>query len=88
MSRSPEEAVSAPVEALHTAALITAAVALLAGLVLRQTAWVTTGVSLILLLPPLRLATTIMEEARARRYDVAFMGLVVLTILLVSRRIS
>lgn len=88
MSRTPEEAVSRPAEALHLAALITAAAGLLLGLLAGRSNWVTMGVSLLLLLPPLRLATTIIEEVRSRRYDVAFMGAIVLAFLLFSRRIS
>lgn len=88
MSRAPDEAVSQPVEALHALALGTASLGLLAGLLAGQTVWVNTGVSLILLLPPLRLATTIVGEARARRYGVALMGVLVLAFLLFSRRIS
>lgn len=87
MSR-PEQTTSRPIEALHLAALSTAAVGLMLGLAARKAAWVETGVSLILLLPPLRLATSILGEAHARRYGVALMGVVVLTFLLLSRRIS
>lgn len=88
MSRAPEEAASPPVEALHALALATAAVSLLLGLLARQEFWVNTGVSLILLLPPLRLATTIIGEAHARRFRVAVTGIAVLALLLFSRRIS
>lgn len=88
MSRSREETVSLPVEALHTLALSAAALGLLMGLIARQAVWVNLSVSLILLLPPLRLATTVVAEAQARRYTVAFMGVVVLAFLLFSRRIS
>ena len=88
MSRNPEDAGSRPVEALHTLALGVAAVGLFLGLVARKPVWVNTGVSLILLLPPLRLATTVAYEARARRYGVAALGVVVLALLLFSRRIS
>jgi len=88
MSRHPEETASRPVEALHLLALATAALGLLLGLLARKTAWVEMGVSLILLLPPLRLATSIAGEARAHRYGVAAIGLVVLTFLLLSRRVS
>jgi hypothetical protein len=88
MSRAPDEAVSQPVEALHALALGTASLGLLAGLLAGQTVWVNMGVSLILLLPPLRLATTIVGETRARRYGVALMGVLVLAFLLFSRRIS
>lgn len=88
MTRSPEETVSLPVEALHTLALSAAAIGLLMGLVAHRVVWVNLSVSLILLLPPLRLATTVVGEARAQRYAVALMGIVVLAFLLLSRRIS
>jgi hypothetical protein len=88
MSRNPQAAVSKPVEALHALALSAAALGLLMGLVARRGVWVNLSVSLILLLPPLRLATTVASEAHARRYVVAFMGVVVLAFLLLSRRIS
>jgi hypothetical protein len=88
MSSTPEENASRPVEALHLLALSGAAFALVLGLAARKAAWVEMGVSLILLLPPLRLATSIFGEAHARRYGVALMGVVVLTFLLLSRRIS
>lgn len=88
MSRTLHESASRPVEALHTFALSAAALGLLRGLVARRPVWVNLSVSLILLLPPLRLATTVVSEARARRYLVAFMGLLVLAFLLLSRRIS
>ena len=39
-------------------------------------------------LQALRLATTVISEARASRYLVAFMGVLVLAFLLLSRRIS
>jgi len=77
-----------PVEALHTLALSAAAIGLLAGIVARDAVWVNLSVSLILLLPPLRLATTVVSQARARRYLIAFTGVVVLAFLLLSRRIS
>ena len=76
------------VEALHGAALAGAASGLLVGLILRQAVWVNLAVSLILLLPPLRLATTIAGEAHGRRYREAAMGLIVLAFLFFSRRIS
>jgi hypothetical protein len=88
MSQSPVETFSRPVEAVHLIAMTAAALSLLFGMALRQPFWVNTGVSLILLLPPLRLATTIVGEARGKRYFIAFMGIAVLTFLLVSRRIS
>ena len=88
MSRTLHEPASSPVEALHTFALGAAALGLLGGLVARRPVWVNLSVSLILLLPPLRLATTVISEARARRYLVAFMGVLVLAFLLLSRRIS
>ncbi len=88
MTRSLEETVSLPVEALHAIALSAAALGLLMGLVAHRVVWVNLSVSLILLLPPLRIATTVAGEARARRYKVALMGIVVLAFLLLSRRIS
>jgi hypothetical protein len=88
MSQNPVFAFSRPVEALHLVAMSAAAASLLFGMVMRRPFWVNTGVSLILLLPPLRLATTIAFEARAKRYFVALMGIAVLTFLLVSRRVS
>jgi hypothetical protein len=88
MSRNPGEAASRKVEAVHTLALGTAATGLVLGLVARRPVWVNLGISLILLLPPLRLATTIFREAHARRYGIAAMGVVVLALLLFSRRIS
>lgn len=88
MSSTSERIVTGPAELLHGASLALAAVALLAGLLARETAWVRAGISLVILLPPLRLATTIIGEARARRYRVAAMGVVVLAFLILSRRIS
>jgi hypothetical protein len=88
MSQAPVEAFSRPAETVHLIAMTAAAGSLLFGMVMRQPFWVNTGVSLILLLPPLRLATTIVGEARAKRYVIAFMGIAVLTFLLVSRRIT
>jgi hypothetical protein len=49
---------------------------------------VNAGISLVILLPPLRLATTIVGEAHGRRYGVAAMGILVLAFLIFSRRIS
>jgi hypothetical protein len=69
-------------------ALSTAALGLLLGLLARNPVWVEMGVSLILLLPPLRLATSIVGEAHARRYAIAAMGVVVLSFLVLSRRVS
>ncbi len=77
-----------PVERVHTFLMSLTAASLLAGLVARRADWVDLGLSLILLLPPLRLATTIAGEAHARRYRVAVLGTVVLALLLFSRRIS
>ena len=80
--------VAPPVEILHAAGLSLAALGLLLGLVAQKEAWANLGISLVILLPPLRVATSIMDEARARRHGVAFMGLLVLLFLLFSRRIS
>ena len=77
-----------PAEALHAAGLGIAALTLLAGLLAREAEWVKAGISLVILLPPLRLATTIIREARGRRYGVAAMGILVLAFLIFSRRIS
>ena len=88
MVGATEEQLSTAAEALHVAALGAAALGLIAGLAARNATWVNTGVSLILLLPPLRLATTIVGEAHARRYRIAVMGVLVLAFLLLSRRIS
>jgi len=86
---SPASANAAPlVETLHAAGLTVAALGLLLGLVARNETWANLGISLVILLPPLRLATSIMDESRARRYGVAFMGVLVLAFLLFSRRIS
>lgn len=76
------------VEALHLMALCASAIALMLGLLVRSTVMVNVGVSLLLLLPPLRLATTIIGEARGRRYGIASMGVLVLAFILISRRIS
>jgi hypothetical protein len=88
MSQNPAASPSRPVEVLHAAALSVGALGLLMGLVGGRAVWVNTAVSLILLLPPLRLATTIFGEAHARRYSIALVGVVVLALLLFSRRIS
>jgi hypothetical protein len=88
MSRTLDETPSRTAEALHVLALGIATLALAFGLVVRRPVWVNTGISLILLLPPLRLATTVLGEAHARRYGVAALGLLVLAFLLFSRRIS
>lgn len=77
-----------PVENLHGLLMSLTAAALFAGLVARKAMWVDLGLSMILLLPPLRLATTIFGEARARRYWVAVLGTMVLALLLFSHRIS
>ena len=77
-----------PSEGLHLLGLGLAAFGLALGLIAGNPDWVKMGVSLMLLLPPLRLATTILEEARARRFRVAAMGTLVLVFLLLSRRIS
>ena len=76
------------VEALHGSALFVAAAGLVFGLIASNAAWVNVGVSLMLLLPPLRLATTILGETRARNLGTAAMGIIVLLFLLLSRRIS
>ncbi|MEO8501426.1 MAG: hypothetical protein ABI565_10970 [Vicinamibacteria bacterium] len=86
-SAGGEKAIPA-IEGLHAIVLAAAASALLLGLVARQPAWVSGGISLVILLPPLRLATSIVGEARARRYAVAAIGVLVLAFLLFSRRIS
>ena len=64
------------------------ALALAWGLITGQTPWVNVGVSLTLLLPPLRIATSVLDEARSRRYGVAALGLLVLAVLFISRRLS
>ena len=66
MSRTLHESASRPVEALHTLALSAATLGLLGGLVARRPVWVNLSVSLILLLPPLRLATTVINSADAK----------------------
>jgi hypothetical protein len=83
-----ETAPSGAAEPLHAGALSLAAMALLGGLTTSRPLWVNAGVSMILLLPPLRLATTILAEARARRLGVALMGVTILAFVLFSRRIS
>lgn len=88
MSSATEGNVSTAAEALHVAALSASALGLFLGLVAREALWLNMGVSLILFLPPLRLATTIIGEARARRFGIAGMGILVLALLLFSRRIS
>lgn len=75
-------------EFLHMAALSVAAVGLALGLVSRRADWVSMGVSMVLLLPPLRIAASVMDEAHARRFGVAAMGLVVLLVLFLSRHSS
>jgi hypothetical protein len=88
MSSATEEKPRTATELLHAAALGAAALGLLSGLLVRNLAWLNVGVSLILLLPPLRLATTIYGEARGQRFAVAVMGVLVLAFLLLSRRFS
>jgi hypothetical protein len=88
VSRPTSEVHSSLVEALHMVALAIGAIGLTAGLVSRKTEWANLGVSLILVLPPLRVATSIVEEARAKRFGVAAMGALVLAFLFFSRRIS
>jgi hypothetical protein len=77
-----------PVESLHALSLGAAALGLLTGLVAGRPEWVNAGISLVILLPPLRLVTTILAEARRRRLGVATMGVLVLAFLIFSRRIS
>jgi len=79
---------SLAVENLHMGALALTALALGWGLVSRQTDWVKIGVSLTLLLPPLRIATSVVDEVQSKRFGVAVMGVLVLAVLLFSRRIS
>ena len=88
MSSNAHAKAGPPAEALHTLGLGVAALGLLLGLVARNATLVNLGISLVILLPPLRLATAIVGEARAHRYGVALMGVLVLAFLLVSRRIS
>lgn len=75
-------------EAVHALGLAIAALALAAGLLSRNPAWVKLGVTFVLLLPPLRLATTILGEVRARRFKIATMGVLVLAFLFLSRWIK
>lgn len=88
MSSDPTNHASSAFEPLHILGLGLSALALLMGLVAGNSGWVNVGVSLMLVLPPLRLATTLIGEARARRFIVAAMGVVVLIFILLSRRIS
>ena len=88
MSSATDSTVVQPAEPLHAIGLGAAALGLFLGLILGQPTWVSAGLSLIILLPPLRLATTLIGEARARRYGVAAMGILVLAFLVLSRRIS
>ena len=88
MSSSDDQVGPLGVEIIHMVVLAIAALGLLVGLVNRDVVWVKGGVAVILLLPPLRVATSVIHEARARRYEIAAMGLFVLAILLFSRRIS
>lgn len=88
MSTTADRKHHQPAEPLHAIGLGIAALALFAGLVTREPDWAKMGISLVILLPPLRLATTIIREARARRYGVAAMGFLVLAFLVFSRRIS
>jgi len=88
MSNVSERRALEAAEPLHVTGIGIAALALLAGLLAGEPAWVKSGISLIILLPPLRLATTIVSEVVARRYGVAAMGILVLAFLIFSRRIS
>ena len=88
MSNDSQPPLRSRAETVHAAALGLAGLGLLGGLLARDAFFVNTGVSLILFLPPLRLATTIATEAHARHYAVAFMGVVVLAMLFISRRVS
>ena len=88
MSTVPRPQAVRPAESLHALSLGVAALGLLIGLIAQKPGWVTAGISLVILLPPLRLATTILEEARGRRFGVAAMGLLVLAFLILSRLIS
>ena len=88
MLSATEGKISTSTEPLHVIALSASAIALMLGLLVKSGVFVNVGVSLILLLPPLRLATTIIGEAGARRYGIAAMGVLVLAFLLISRRIS
>lgn len=75
-------------EAVHMGALVITALALALGLFTHDAEWVRIGVSLTLLLPPLRIFTSILGEARSKRFGVAAMGAVVLAVLFFSRHIS
>lgn len=88
LSNASSNSVSPAVEVLHGVALAAAALGLLVGLFSGRASLVNPAISLMLLLPPLRLATTVVGEATAKRYATAAMGFVVLAFLLVSRRIS
>ena len=88
MQSSPQDRHSTAVEHLHTAALVAASLGLALGLASRRADWVGMGVALVLLLPPLRIATSVLAETHARRYGVAAMGVVVLMVLFLSRHIS
>jgi uncharacterized membrane protein len=88
MSNASDRRAVHTAEPLHMAGIGVAALTLLAGLVAEESSWVGSGISLIILLPVLRLATTIASEAMARRYGVAAMGILVLAFLIFSRRIS
>ena len=88
MSTTADRKVVQPAEPLHAISLGIAALALLGGLVAREPEWVDAGIALVILLPPLRLATSIIGEARDHRYGMAAMGVLVLAFLVFSRRIS
>jgi len=88
MPLTADRKVAQPSEPVHAVGLGIAALALITGLVAREQEWVKAGISLLILLPALRLATTIIGEARARHYGVAAMGILVLAFLVFSRRIS
>jgi uncharacterized membrane protein len=88
MPKTADRKVIQPAEPVHAVCLSIAALALVAGLVAQESEWVKAGISLVILLPPLRLATSIIGEARARHYGVATMGILVLAFLVFSRRIS
>jgi len=75
-------------EPLHVLAIALAALGLLVGLVENEPDRVKDALSLVILLPPLRLASTILGEVRARRFRVAALGALVLAFLVFSRRIS
>ena len=88
MSTDPARGLSLKSERLHAAALGAAALALAAGLGTRNPSWVKFGISLVLLLPPLRLLTSVFDEARARRFRIAAMGVSILAFLFLSRLIK